>query len=228
MQNRSPGPDEEGEMARADARIPRMPLSAAVLLSAAVALSGCEQGGSEGRPLLSSASATRTVERDVEMPEVFQREEPGLWDGRPSLGGIWAAHPDAADPERVVIRNTETGASVTGALFRREREQPGPRFQLSSEAANALGILPGRPTPIRVTALRLEQVPVAPAPAAEVEDATAEPTPDAAEPETPRGLRALFQRRQPAPAPDAQPDPLPEAETTPASRAATAPAAILR
>jgi rare lipoprotein A len=52
------------------------------------------------------------TERDVEAPEVFDVTDEGLWDGRPSLGGVWVAHPDATDPERVMIRNTETaGAS---------------------------------------------------------------------------------------------------------------------
>ncbi len=46
--------------------------------------------------------------------------------------------------------------TVTGALFRRERENPGPRLQLSSDAAEALGILAGQPTEIKVTALRRE------------------------------------------------------------------------
>jgi hypothetical protein len=63
---------------------------------------------------------------DVEAPEVFDITDAGLWDGRPSLGGVWVAHPDATDPERVMIRNTETGSFVIGALFRRERENPGP------------------------------------------------------------------------------------------------------
>lgn len=111
--------------------------------------------------------AQRVIERDVEAPDVFQQQEAGLWDGRPSLGGVWVAHPAATDPERVLIRNTRTGATVIGALFRRERDNPGPRFQVSSEAAGALGILAGAPTDIQVTALRLQRVEmeIAPAPA---------------------------------------------------------------
>ncbi|WP_461473098.1 SPOR domain-containing protein [Pararhodobacter sp.] len=105
-----------------------------------------------------STPGQRVIERDVEAPEVFQVQDRGLWDGRPSLGGVWVAHPNARDPERVIIRNTASGQTVIGALFRRERENPGPRFQISSEAANALGILPGAPTEISVTALRLERV----------------------------------------------------------------------
>lgn len=113
--------------------------------------------------------ATRQLERDVEAPEVFDVTEEGLWDGRPSLGGVWVAHPDAVDPERVIIRNTETGRFVIGALFRRERDNPGPSVQISSDAAAALDILAGAPTTVHVTALRREEVPDSEAPQVDAE-----------------------------------------------------------
>jgi cell division septation protein DedD len=102
--------------------------------------------------------ATRLVERDVEAPDVFQVTEEGLWDGRPSLGGVWVAHPTADDPERVLIRNEENGRFVIGALFRRELDNPGPELMVSSDAAAALNILAGDPTLLQVTALRREEV----------------------------------------------------------------------
>ena len=102
--------------------------------------------------------ATRLVERDVEAPEIFEITTEGLWDGRPSLGGVWVAHPDVGDPERVIIRNDESGSFVIGALFRRERDNPGPALQISSDAAAALGVLAGDPTTLNVTALRREEV----------------------------------------------------------------------
>lgn len=98
------------------------------------------------------------TERDVEAPEIFSAQEPGLWDGRPSLGGVWVAYPGVKDPERVIIRNTENGQFVIGALFRRERENPGPKLQMSSDAALALGMLAGQPAEISVIALRKEEV----------------------------------------------------------------------
>lgn len=140
-------------------------------LASVLALAGCEGGsglpaflggtatGSADRATSSAGAPVRLVERDVEAPEVFKATEPGLWDGRPSLGGVWVAYPDVTDPERVIIRNTETGSSVIGALFRRERETPGPALQVSSDAAAALGMLAGAPTPLDVTALRREEVP---------------------------------------------------------------------
>ena len=45
------------------------------------------------------------------------------------------------EPERVIIRNQQNGQFVIGALFRRERETPGPRLQVSSDAAAALEML---------------------------------------------------------------------------------------
>lgn len=114
-------------------------------------------GGGETTPR--TGGETRLIERDVEAPEVFQITENGLWDGRPSLGGVWVAHPEAKDPERVIIRNEANGKFVIGALFRREREVPGPRFQVSSDAADALGLLAGSPVTLNVTALRREEVP---------------------------------------------------------------------
>jgi cell division septation protein DedD len=99
-------------------------------------------------------------ERDVEAPEVFQVTGKALWDGRPSLGGVWVAHPDSKQPERVMIVNMANGKFVVGALFRRESDLPGPKLQMSSDAATALDILAGSPTEVRVTALRRETVQV--------------------------------------------------------------------
>ncbi|MGB8814243.1 MAG: SPOR domain-containing protein [Paracoccaceae bacterium] len=107
------------------------------------------------------STSTRLVDRDVEAPEVFQVTDEALWDGRPSLGGVWVASPDAVDPERVILRNPGNGKFVIGALFRRERENPGPKLQISSDAASALGLLAGQPAKLNVTALRREEVPTA-------------------------------------------------------------------
>ena len=119
------------------------------------------------------AAATEFIEQDVEAPEVFEASEAGLWDGRPSLGGVWVAHPDVKDPERVMIRNASNGKFVVGALFRREREIPGPRLQLSSDAAVALDVLAGAPVALEVVALRKERIAVAP-PEPEVTEAAAD------------------------------------------------------
>ena len=132
-------------------------------------LTGCDESGtfqfpqalrgaSDGTTTQTSGRTTETTERDIEAPEVFSATEAGLWDGRPSLGGVWVAHPDVKDPERVIIRNTTNGKFVVGALFRRERDIPGPRLQISSDAAEALNMLAGAPAELNVTALRKELV----------------------------------------------------------------------
>jgi len=145
-------------------------------------LAGCDEQGQFAFP---SAGATKnnaqstaptgpTVERDVEAPEVFSVTDEGLWDGRPSLGGVWVAHPDVTDPERVIVRNQTNGKFVVGALFRRERDIPGPSLQISSDAAEELGILAGAPAKLNVTALRKVQEPQGtpePAPTATVQAA---------------------------------------------------------
>ncbi len=107
-----------------------------------------------------ATGAGKTVQEDVEAPEVFFVSEEGLWDGRPSLGGIWVAHPDVTEPERVIIRNISNGKDIVGALFRREIETPGPRLQVSSDAAEALSMQAGTPQELSVTALRRKEVPL--------------------------------------------------------------------
>jgi hypothetical protein len=161
-----------------------------------------------------TARQTRIVDRDVEAPEVFDVRDSALWDGRPSLGGVWVASPDARDPERVIMRNAANGQFVIGALFRRERDNPGPSLQISSDAAEALGILAGAPTEISVTALRREETPeAAPAPAAPVLDtpevvAGELPAAPEAEPEAgtdiAAGAAAAIAAAEPAPAPTPQ------------------------
>ncbi|WP_071798358.1 SPOR domain-containing protein [Natronohydrobacter thiooxidans] len=151
-------------------------LGLAVVVS--ISLAGCMDGsgsrsGTNGNGAARSAGP---MDRDIEDPRVFSKRENGLWDGRPSLGGVWVAHPDVRSPERVIIRNTENGQETIGALFRRERMNPGPSFQVSGEAANAVGMLAGAPTVIEVVALRTEEAqPVmaeAPADALQATDVT--------------------------------------------------------
>lgn len=153
---------------------PRVP--SFLTLTAVLALAGCSEGfqpfGEDGFLPIGNATtrnaaadgpasigATQLVERDVEAPEIFEITEAGLWDGRPSLGGVWVAHPDVTDPERVIIRNSDNGRFVIGALFRRERDNPGPAIMVSSDAAAALNVLAGAPTTLQVTALRREEAP---------------------------------------------------------------------
>ncbi|KAF0676093.1 SPOR domain-containing protein [Profundibacterium mesophilum] len=137
----------------------RMTFTARLGGAAALAalLTGCTTSQQSADTQSVSPTSTRLVERDIEAPEVFQASEEGLWDGRPSLGGVWVAYPGIKDPERVIIRNETNGKFVIGALFRRERENPGPAVQVSSDAADALGMLAGQPVPLNITALRRDE-----------------------------------------------------------------------
>lgn len=204
-----------------------------------VVLAGCDDGGQFVNPFQAQqgggnaartepATSVRLVERDVEAPQVFQVTDMGLWDGRPSLGGVWVAHPDVREPERVIIRNRTNSKFVIGALFRRQRETPGPSFQVSSDAAAAIGMLAGAPAQLQVTALRREEAAPGDAPA----DGPDGPTPADTDPiETSdlspvatagAAIAAAEAGRDVAPAPQvadpvAPPDPAPQ--TSPTARA---------
>ena len=140
-------------------------------------VSGCELGKGGGavtsEPLDAAADGTgtdsvapstsvRLVDRDVEAPDDFQTTDKALWDGRPSLGGVWVAATNVSDPMRVIMRNPANGKFVIGALFRREADNPGPKLQISSDAADALGLVAGEPATINVTALRRDEVATTP------------------------------------------------------------------
>jgi len=210
-------------------------LRGALLLGAALSLAACEgtkmpfgigsgsgsgSGSAEGAPVRQASSAT-LVDRDVEAPEVFEVSDQGLWDGRPSLGGVWVAHPDVKDPERVIIRNPANGKFIIGALFRRERDMPGPRLQVSSDAAGALDMLAGQPAALQVTALRREES------AGEV--AETDPAIAAAEPiaQTPIGAvaSAAIDRADPPATPSATPSASANIPPAPKPAAPAAPAA---
>ncbi|UWQ21051.1 SPOR domain-containing protein [Jannaschia sp. W003] len=157
-------------------------------MALAALLAGCQ-----GLPL-PGADATRTapatagsaggtlVARDVEAPEVFSVQDRALWDGRPSLGGVWVAAPNVRDPERIIIRNAANGKSVIGALFKREHAGAGPALQLSSDAAAALGIAAGQPETISAVALRKREVPETVADASEAVPPAADTAATAAAP----------------------------------------------
>ena len=178
---------------------------------AAMALAGCEKGtgpfaakpeGAAAEAAPKAQKSTRLVDRDVEAPEVFQVTDQALWDGRPSLGGVWVASPDTKDPERVIMRNPANGKFVIGALFRRERDNPGPTLQISSDAAAALGILAGAPASISVTALRPEEAPATPIlDSAETLDAAPASAPASADAVTAGGVETK-PLDAPAPAPE--------------------------
>ena len=139
-----------------------------LLVVASLGLAACEEGQLVTAPTDGADAAApaepRVEIQEIERADIFSTSELALWDGRPSLGGLWVAHPDVTDPERVLIRNTTNGRTTFGALFRRERNNPGPRIQVSSDAAAELGILAGQPTELDIVVIRREEVVIEPAP----------------------------------------------------------------
>jgi len=188
-------------------------LGTSAALAALLTLGACDASGKlgfgQGGAAPAQSSSTKLVERDVEAPDVFSVTDQGLWDGRPSLGGVWVAHPDVTDPERVIIRNEANGKFVIGALFRRERDLPGPNLQISSDAAAALDILAGAPAPLNVTALRREEADAPAADAAPVGtvEAPADVTETALEPVETTAAAALDAAPAPVAAVPAAPKP---------------------
>lgn len=98
------------------------------------------------------------VETDVIAPEAFSITDKGLWDGRPTFGGVWIAYPNIETPERVRITNSSNGTSVIAALYRREREFAGPKIEMSADAASALSVVAGTPAELTIVALRRVEV----------------------------------------------------------------------
>lgn len=192
-----------------------------------VTLTACEDGQginfggpsteSEATEVVATPQGPQSVLKDVERPDIFNVTELALWDGRPSLGGVWVAHPDIKAPERAILTNVKNGKTIPGALFRRERENPGPSIQVSSDAAGALGMLAGQPIELKVLVVRQEEVEIEPTPlpvsnetddtlsteelaaAGVVDDAAAGDTPAVEEkPKRPNFFQRMF-RKKPAP-----------------------------
>ncbi|HEY0275334.1 MAG TPA: SPOR domain-containing protein [Paenirhodobacter sp.] len=169
----------------------------------AFALCACtEATAPSARP---ATSGTALAGGEVEAPSVYATTEAGLWDGRPSLGGVWVAHPGVKSPRRVLIRNTVNGKSISGALFRRERDLPGTRLQVSSDAAEALGMLAGAPVKLSIVALEQAAVPKVMAPksdaAAPEATAPARATAKTSVTQDPAAKSPAAKRGVPAPAP---------------------------
>lgn len=92
-------------------------------------------------------------------PEVFFATGVAKWDGARTLRGIWVAHPLARQARRVRIVNRETRQAVDGALFKRDTTLAGPSLLVSSDAAQALGLVPGVATALQIYALERAETP---------------------------------------------------------------------
>jgi len=133
---------------------------AATAVCAILALTACEEQfnvqtddvPTARAQVVANASTSETV---TPRPDLFSLRALAAWDGRPSLGGAWIAHPDVQSAERASITEVATGRTITAALFRRDPSIPGPPFQISAEAAQELGIQPGLTVEVDVVAVRI-------------------------------------------------------------------------
>lgn len=131
-------------------------------IMSAFALVGCGEGGGTATEseFPGDDIVVETIETDVIAPEAFSITDKGLWDGRPTFGGVWIAYPNIETPERVRITNAETDKTVIAALYRRERDFAGPQIEMSADAAAALGMVAGTPSELFIVALRRVEVEV--------------------------------------------------------------------
>ena len=138
----------------------------------AIVLTACDTL-TEGEAPAGRASNTQGIEgREIEVPDAYNAQSKALWDGRPSFGGAWIAVTDVRTPEQVRIENTANGRVIKAALYRRERDLPGPPIQVSMDAAQELGMQAGTPVELKVVAIRKEVIEVAPVVADEVSEDT--------------------------------------------------------
>jgi len=114
---------------------------------------GAERVAPQPAPVRFAAAPGAVDPALVPDPEAFSTELDAVWDGLPTLQGVWVAHPLASRARRVRLTNEQTGAQVDGALFRRDPNQGGPTTVISSEAAEMLGIEPGAATPVSIVAI---------------------------------------------------------------------------
>ena len=158
-------------------RITASAVFCAAILAGCDELTGSSDTGAESATVRVPGGQLKIEERDVAAPDVYQLSANGLWDGRPSLGGIWVAVPDNVEPDRVRITNLANNRQVVGSLFRKEVSIQGPPILVSAAAADAIGLTAGSPTKLEVVVLRRETVEVAAPPEPEiVEEADPEET----------------------------------------------------
>lgn len=117
----------------------------AASMALALLAAGCGGGATD-------PGGTRLAFDDVLAPDAYLLEARAERDAMGGAGGLWAAVPDLARPERAVVFNAATGEAVIVALFRSGSGDP-PR--VSHEAAEAIE-MGEDPALLRFTAIRRE------------------------------------------------------------------------
>ncbi|WP_313534159.1 SPOR domain-containing protein [Haematobacter sp.] len=113
---------------------------------AAMMLATCGMEPVVPAPTLEEQARPRAEERSA--PDVLRLSGSAVWDGRPTLGGLWIARP-GVESRRVLVEGRNGSAAAT-LLPNMSRDQ---RFQLSSDLAGVLGVSAGQGIAVRVTAL---------------------------------------------------------------------------
>ncbi|MEC9433656.1 MAG: hypothetical protein VYD87_12195 [Pseudomonadota bacterium] len=93
--------------------------------------------------------------RDAVRPE-GTLEDYAIWDGGPSMGGAWIAHPQARGAIAVTVE-TPDGRRVETRLMGLRGSARRTGFVVSADLARALGLTPG--APLRLTAIPAEAAP---------------------------------------------------------------------
>jgi hypothetical protein len=81
---------------------------------------------------------------------------PAYWDGDATTGGVWVALPYIPSYRKAIVTNPVTGQSVQANLFWRDPQSGGSSTLLSSAAAAALGVAPGKVANLGVKIVAVE------------------------------------------------------------------------
>ena len=90
-----------------------------------------------------------------EKPKILDISATVIWDGSQTLGGNWVSHPNVKSPERVLIKNTNNGKSVVGAVFQQTKNPNEGLAAISSDAAKALSISKNDETKLQLVAIKM-------------------------------------------------------------------------
>lgn len=114
-----------------------------------------------GRENLTAISRPNRTQADMrEAPYLFSTTDQVLWDGKPTLEGLWVAHTATVVAQRVRITNPRTGTVIDGALLPRRTAGSRTGMVISAEAADALGMLPGVPAELELVAIEPDTPPL--------------------------------------------------------------------
>lgn len=86
-------------------------------------------------------------------PEILQLSGSAKWNGNRTVPGLWVAHPRAVKSMDVQVLHSTSGRKIQARLFRSEARADGDEITLSSKAAKALGLEPGRRAKLTIVAL---------------------------------------------------------------------------